>query len=328
MSGQTAAPSLGRALLASTFPQLMTLCLGFFSLANAFALVGISWVRFIAAVATGLVVLVMFVRIVMNPTLFCTELTELAGLAAYQTGFMATYFLAGVLFTAGFTIGIWLWWGALCLNLLQIVLFVRHLWQHRLGWQAMTPMWYLLGMGIGAAAISGMLMGYRALSVFLTWYTIIGVAVCTPAILRNFFQGKPQGQTMQPIKAILCAAPSLTATLMYTVWPDISLWMTLPFFIMGQCFLVWIYVHLPQFIHGPFMITFSSLTFPLGISASACILTVQAAATTVSAWLPFLRLVCWVELFVATLIILYVILRFVLAQHERYVKAVATAKKQ
>ncbi len=318
MSAQKNALSPRQTILQNTFPQLMTLCLGFFSLANAFALVDVVWVRYIAAVATGFVMLVMLLRIIANPSLLRAELSELAGLAAYQTGFMATYFLAGVLYNFGFTVGIWLWCVTLCINVVQVAIFVRHLWIHRLGFRAMTPMWYLLGMGIGAAAIPGVVMGFRTISTILMLHTVIGVIVCTPAILHNFFNGKPEGQIMRPIKAILCAAPSLAATLLHVVWPDVNFWIPFPFLLMGQCFLIWIYVHLPYFIGCPFMITLGSLTFPLGISASAFILTIQAYVSPGSAAAAVVNILYRIELTMGTLIILYVILRFALAQQRHY----------
>lgn len=299
-----------RAFVENSYIQFLTICLGFFSLANVYALYGFPQMKVIAFVVTGIVVSISILRALYLPEKIIAELKTPAGLAAYQTGVMSVYFFSVFLASLDRPFGQGVWCVAFATNLLLIILFVQQNIRYGFSFLAITPVWYLIFVGIGAGGITAQQIGFTRISVIIAVYAALAYVIMTPLVLIRLTKYNPLVQKMQPTKAILCAAPSLSLVGLLTVYPNLPFYIALPFIILSQFFLYLLYGNFYLFTYVPFCVTFSSFTFPLGISATALFMFRHIYLDANSVAFKMLGILGAIELVVATYIIFYVIWLF------------------
>lgn len=253
------------AFLCAGYSQWMTLCLGLFSLANALAYVGPVDGRLPVAVFTLAVMLLMLWRALYSPALFLEELGTPEGLATYQTGIMATYFMCAQLAIFDSSLANGIWSAAFVGNLLVIAVFFEGYVRGGFALRTVTPMWYLIFLGIAVAAITGASMGYERLPWGVAVYSAVFYFALTPLILLRLLR-YPLPEEMRPTEAIMCAAPSVVLMSLLAGLPKVAPGLAVVLFLLSQGFLFWLYAQAGRFCRLPFTVTFASFTFPAGIS--------------------------------------------------------------
>ena len=172
-------------------------------------------------------------------------------------------------------------------------------------------MWYLIFVGIGAGAVTGYQLDFTRVAHFVAYYASLAYIIMTPLVLYRLLRFYPLSQKMQPTKAILVAAPSLSLVALLTVNPNLSIVIALPLFILSQGFLFWLYVNFELFRLIPFCVTFGSFTFPLGISSTALYMFRTMVLTPGSVAAEVIRVIGYIEVFVAAIVIFYIIGLFI-----------------
>lgn len=297
------------AFLCAGYSQWMTLCLGLFSLANALAYVGPVDGRLPVAVFTLAVMLLMLWRALYLPALLLEELGTPEGLATYQTGIMAVYFMCAQLasFDSGLANGIWS--AAFAGNLLVIAVFFEGYVRGGFALRTVTPMWYLIFLGIAVAAITGASMGYERLPLGVAVYSAVFYFVLTPLIILRLVR-HPLPKEMMPTKAIMCAVPSVVLMSLLSGFSSVAFGLALLFFLLSQGFLFWLYAQTGRFWRLPFAVTIASFTFPAGISVLALFVFRDLYVPTAGPVYSLLTLVGYGELTIACGVVLWVVWSF------------------
>ena len=297
------------AFLCAGYSQWMTLCLGLFSLANALAYVGPVDGRLPVAVFTLAVMFLMLWRALYSPALLLEELGTPEGLATYQTGIMATYFMCAQLaiFDSGLANGIWS--AAFAGNLLVIAVFFEGYVRGGFALRTVTPMWYLIFLGIAVAAITGASMGYERLAWGVAVYSLAFYLVLTPLILLRLLR-YPLPEEMRPTTAIMCAAPSVLLMSLLAGLPKVAPGLAVVLFLLSQGFLFWLYAQAGRFRRLPFTVTFTSFTFPAGISVLTIFAFRDLYVPTAGPVYSLLTLVGYGELTIACGVVLWVVWSF------------------
>lgn len=290
--------------------QWMTICLGLTSMANAVAYSGPVDLRPVAAGFTLTVMVLMAWRALYTPGLAAKELGTLGGLAAYQTGIMAAYFMCVQLESLHPALARGLWSAAFAGNLAVIAVFFQRQVRDGFALRKVTPVWYLIFLGIAVAAITGASMGYGRLAWGVAVYSAVFYFVLTPLILLRLVS-YPLPEKERPTEAIMCAAPSVVLMSLLAGLPKVAPGLAVVLFLLSQGFLFWLYAQAGRFRRLPFTVTFASFTFPAGISVLTIFAFRDLYVPTAGPAYSLLTLVGYGELTLACGVVLGVVALFV-----------------
>ncbi|MFM9414528.1 hypothetical protein ACKQTC_09130 [Peptococcus simiae] len=297
--------------LRRAYIQWMTICLGVASMTNAINYLGLADWRVPSAIFTAFIILAVFLRALYLPGTFMKELTSPAGMAAYQTGIMSVYFMCVQLLKLDAPLAHAIWTVAFACNLVLITLFLQQYVRKNFAFLALTPVWYLIFVGIGVAAITGMQMDFNRLALVVAIYAICAYTIMTPFMFIRVLGHDELHYKLQPTKAIMCAAPSVVYLGLNAAFPQVPFIAGLALFALSQGFLFWFYSNIRIFSILPFCVTFASFTFPMGISTMFLFVFRDNYFALSSIIYKGLTLVGGLEFIIACLVVLWVIWQFI-----------------
>lgn len=270
---------------------------------------GSLWV-FMEGVA-GLLLILLLLRVLMDPEGVRGELRKPAVAGASGTFSMGLMFIAVSVKTVSAPIGIGFWWAGLLLHMVLIICFTAA-FVRRFELKNVYMSWFLVYVGIVAAAATSPAFGMQRLGRVLTVYGLIATVVLMIGIgLR--YRRLPVEKPFQPLGAI-CAAPfSLCLVGLNQSFPELSPVVLLAVFCVANIFYVLGLIQVFRYIRGPFFPSFSGFTFPFINTAIGTSLTLHALRKTGLGGGPeaLLSAVADVQCVIASLLLVVVFLRYV-----------------
>lgn len=207
--------------------------------------------------------------------------------------------------------GVALWWVGLVLHICLIVWFtVKYVAHFNL--KQVFPSWYIVYVGIAAASVSAPAFGTEAVGAACFWFGLVTFVVLTVAIICRYAKVGEPPVPARPVFCIMTAPASLcVAAYVQSVTPKV-----LPLLVCLEIVATVLYVvvltQLPRFLKvTAFAPSYAAYTFPFVISAIALRQT-MACVAKLEAPAPWLAPIVLIETIIATALVLYALIRFLM----------------
>ncbi|MEH6452392.1 MAG: TDT family transporter [Psychromonas sp.] len=209
-----------------------------------------------------------------------------------------------------------LWIIAVGIHVIFLLIFIYHR-MLKFNWEHMVPSWFVPPVGIIVASVSyqgemsGILFNIAELCLY---FGLVCYAIMLPLMFYRIVFKENIQQGAQPTIAILAAPASLSITGYLSLIEEPSALVILVLFGIAVLMTFIVYVSFARLLFLPFTPGFSAFTFPMAIGATALFKTAEqleiwgVAAKDVSEVI----LLANIELLLATVVISYVTIRFVL----------------
>ena len=287
------------------------LMLGLVSLANLFFALYLEFFGFLFFSIGFVLFLLMLFKIaftfldvindIKNPIIASVAPTFSMGMMVICSVLAGPFSLPGIA-----TIG---WRIAACVHFTLVIYFIyTFIWKNKFELHSIYPSWFIVFVGIGVIPITS---GNEESTVvhLLFWLGFIFYLILLPIVwLRLKYIEEPA----RPLLTIIAAPGSLclTAYLVYFTQHNVNLVVFL--LVLSQLIYAFVLFKLPTLLKLPFFPSYAAFTFPLVISATA----MNASAHFFDS-IPALKVLTVIELLIATCIVSYVFVRYVLFIIER-----------
>lgn len=304
--------------LKNFWPQHLMLCLGLCGLTNLWGSAFFGG-RLLTVAFFILCTAAVILRNAVFPEAALAELNNAMGLASYTGMSCAGYFVSSWMYQWGIPGGRAVWLIFFIVNTLVFLRFVQlerraanHFSRERI-----IPMWYFMVLYTGVAAIPLPSMDMPRTAAVLAVITLVNYVWLTPLVVYRAFWGRPLPAPLEPTKAIVMAAPSMTnVALMNAFGARIPEIIPVILVALGQFFFFYFFVyHARHFLRLPFGPAHCAFTFPFAI-CTASLMGFSRIYLRGTAQMLF-RALALTEMLIATVIILTVL--FLFLRHDTHV---------
>lgn len=305
----------------SNIPIAITgISLGFITLGNLWGDLGSLWLKDFANIFAATAVILMLLKISLHPKKCYDEMQHHMTGSFYPTiGMTLMVFSNFVASSINITAGQWVWWiGILIFVILSFLFIIAQI--KSFSWHNVLPSWFVPLVGIGVAAVSsgGVQMTdfasnffYIAFSIYLV--TLIGL------IYRIITHGSIPDDKKLTLAIIAAPASVCLAGYMATakVPSAIILAILVPLALVSTFY---VYTLIPKFLRIPFHPGLAPLTFPLAVGTVAVQRFANYLATMGSGFASVFQQLFYMELFVATLVIGYIVYKLLFLLSNKLLK--------
>jgi exfoliative toxin A/B len=208
-------------------------------------------------------------------------------------------------------LGMAIWVIGLCLHLALIVWFTAKYALH-FNLKQVFPSWYIVYVGIAAASVSAPAFGMEAIGTACFWFGLVTFIILTVAIIMRYAKVGEPPVPARPVFCIMTAPASLcVAAYVQSVTPK-SQMLLVCMEIVATILYVVVLTQLPRFLKNTaFAPSYAAYTFPFVISAIAIKQTMGALAK-MNAPAPWLAPFVLIETIIATALVCYALIRFLM----------------
>jgi exfoliative toxin A/B len=266
-------------------------------------------IRIVCGSAAALLVALIVMRIALDWSGVWKDLGNPAILAVTPAFPMALMLLATYLKPAAPAPALWLWFGALALQLAIVALFVkRHVFTFDLA--KVLPTWFLVFVGFVVASVTSPAFSMQPLGSILLYAGLVGYAAVLVGVIVRMSRHGGIPDPALPTVAIFAAPPSLCLA-GYLAVTDVKQPVVV-FALLALAGVSFLYAlsHLPRILRADFHPGFAALTFPLVITAIALKASGTFLAKAGIGTIPQAAIAVMDLLAVA--MVLYVLIRYVL----------------
>lgn len=281
--------------------------LGFITLGNLWGDLGALWIKTFANLFAATAVILMLVKIFLHPKKSFDEMQHCLIGSFYPTIAMTLMVFSGfIAHIFGKPFGQALWLFSIILFIVLAGLFILAQVQN-FHWQHVVPSWFIPTVGIGVAAVSSPAVEttYISRSIFYIafgFYIIMLIAFLYRLSRHGQVEeGKRVTLAIIAAPASVCLAGYLAA---FNVPNPIILSILVPLALLSTAY---VYTLLPQLLKIPFHPGLAPLTFPLAVGSVAIQRFANYLASIDSKWATFVNQLFYIELFIATLVIGYIV---------------------
>lgn len=268
--------------------------------------------QIVFCVLAALFILLVATKFLLQPSCLSSDLTHPVVSSVLPTTAMALMVISKSV--APFHVGAstLLWYSAIGLHLFFLSAFIRGLFKHFSVTQ-MVPSWFVPPIGLVVAAVTCPGPEQQWLAQWICLFGLVCYAIMLPPMLYRLIFKEELNDASKPTIAVLAAPASLNLAGYLTVTEEPSL--LLVCILLGVALLMSLLVYIAFFhlLRLPFSPAYSAFTFPIVIGATAvdkCFTFFQTIQLPDTA---FLSIVADIELAMATLIVSYVLFRYLLA---------------
>jgi len=265
------------------------------------------------ALLASVLLLALLFKFILNPNLLKKELSHHMNGCIVPTFAMATMVVSNNINHFNHQVALYLWLSAIILHVAFLVVFIYYRIKD-FKFKYMLPSWFIPPVGIVVAAVS--FPGGQSINIANTilMFGLVVYFILLPILLYRYFLHNKFALHEQPTIAIFAAPASLCLTgyLTVTEQPSVQLVAMLTFIALSMT--LFVYCSFNWLLRLPFSPAYSSFTFPLVIGATAMFKTNQYLISSgYSLQLAELvEYIACVELTIATLMVIYVSLRYVM----------------
>lgn len=199
-------------------------------------------------------------------------------------------------------IGVWLI--AIALQAVLIGYFVyRFIMKQIVALQDVYPSWFILFVGLGIAPVTTADV-FPQLANVLFSFALVNYVVLLPIVCLRIVK-HDLAEATKPLLTILAAPGSLCLTGYVQLFEQPNAFLLYALLIASQLLYVFVCFRLPKLLTLPFYPSYAAFTFPLVISATALFTTASILTSS------FLHGLAMMELWIATAIVVYVLIRYI-----------------
>lgn len=263
----------------------------------------------LGATIAGVLLLILVAKFLLHPRLLLNDLAHPVVGSVVPTFAMATMVVSKAI---GGPLGTTLWLLAVLLHLIFLATFTWHR-ARQFELSHMVPSWFVPPVGIIVADVTSPGGVLASLATVLLWFGVISYALMLPTMLYRLIFCAEVPDAAKPTLAILAAPASLSLAGYLTVSTQPSLALVAVLLGIAVLMTAVIYLAFFQLLRLPFSPGYAAFTFPLVIGATALFKTSALLQQLSPAGAAELHQVALFELGVATVIVSYVALRYLLA---------------
>ena len=297
----------------STLPVALTgLALGIAGLTGALTIVLGSYIAFVGASISSILVFLIILKNVLHGRVFLSELAHPMLGSFIPTLAMALMVIASVLLPFIPTVAKSIWVCAIIFHCIILVQFVRFR-MREFSIQHVIPSWFIPPVGLIVACVTSVGMGFPTVTLTLFYIGIIAYSILLPIMLYRIMFGDRLTEAQIPTFAIMGAPANLCLAGLLTVFPDANPNIVQALAYLGLFTTGLVYIFFIRVFQIPFSPAYSALTFPLTIGATAMIkytaylMNYGASVGVLVIW----HTISYVELSIASAVIIYVFIRIV-----------------
>jgi len=208
-------------------------------------------------------------------------------------------------------LGVALWWVGLLLHVCLIVWFTAKYVAH-FNLKQVFPSWYIVYVGIAAASVSAPAFGMEGIGTVCFWFGLVTFVLITVAVISRYAKVGEPPVPARPVFCIMTAPASLcVAAYVQSVTPKSQALLVCMEIVATVLFVV-VLTQLPRFLKNTaFAPSYAAYTFPFVITAIALKQT-MACLAKMGAPAPWLGPIVLIETIVATVLVLYALIRFLM----------------
>ncbi|MBV7315548.1 TDT family transporter [Shewanella sp. NIFS-20-20] len=272
-----------------------------------------SQAQIICAIIAAIMLLLLSIKFMIHPKVLRNELSHPVVGSVIPTYAMAIMVVSKAIGIYSVQFGLALWLAAIAIHLVFLGAFVYYR-AIDFNLDHMVPSWFVPPIGIVVAAVTFPGQGFDLLAQVIVIFGMLCYLLILPIMLYRLIFGAPIADAAKPSIAILAAPASLSLAgyLTITSHPSIaivSLLVSIALLMTGVIYLA--FFHLMKL---PFSPAYAAFTFPMVIGATALFKTAAWLATfSLTANLSHtVHTLAVIELFIATAVVGYVALRYIL----------------
>ncbi len=266
-----------------------------------------------AAYLAMLIALTLLAKFLLNPKVLWNELAHPVVGSVIPTLAMTWMVISKTLGMLDETLGILIWYSAIAMHLGFLLIFVVNR-ARRFHISHMLPSWFVppVGLVVGALTCPGESCMFTAN--LLLQFGIITYLIMVPLMLFRLIFSEAVMDTAKPTIAILAAPPNLCLAGYLALTPEPSMLFVL--FMLGIALLMTAVVYIAFFVllRLPFSPAYAAFTFPVVIGATAMFKTTGflAERNIDTGLTQQVEMIAQGELWIATAVVSYVALRYVM----------------
>lgn len=291
-------------------------------LALGIASLGIGWellvpsygwvVQILGCIVAIFLLLPLLAKFIFHPKLLWEDLSHPLVGGVVPTFAMALMVISYDLHYLNSYVALILWSFALCVHVVFLACFIRfRLIKFELN--HMAPSWFVPPVGIIVAAVTA--PHFPLCLLIAKIVVVLGIAVffvLFPIMFYRLILGERMTLAAQPTLAMLAAPASLSIAGYLTAFSQPNLLFTMMLLGVAFSMTLTVYVKLFYLLRLPFLPSFAAYTFPLAIGVAAMFKSSQLAASYGFNFSQDLLCIAWVELLIASAVISYVAVRYLL----------------
>ena len=212
-------------------------------------------------------------------------------------------------FSAGF--GLVVWWVGLLLHIGLIIWFtVKYVAHFKL--KQVFPSWYIVYVGIAVAGVSAPAFNMQTIGTATFWFGLVTFAILTIVIIARYAKVGQPPVPARPVFCIMTAPASLcVAAYVQSVTPKSQAFLVC-LEVIATVFFIVVLTQLPKFLKNTaFAPSYAAFTFPFVITAIALKQT-MACLAKMNAPAPWLGPIVIIETIIATVLVIYALIRFLM----------------
>lgn len=267
-------------------------------------------VRTVCGILSGLCLLLYIIKVILFPASFKEDMGNPIMASVFGTFSMALMLLAGYLKPLLGSAAMVLWYIAIAIHVALIVYFTIQ-FILKLQLPKVFASYFIVYVGIAVAAVSAPAFGQEAVGAVTFWFGLATFIALLALVTYRYVKVKEVPKPALPLICIYAAPASLcVAGYVQSVTPK-SFGLLIALYAVACILYVFALVKAVGFLKLPFFPSYAAFTFPFVISAIASKQTMACAAKLGSP-LPFLQYVVLVETIIATVLVLYALVRFLM----------------
>lgn len=201
------------------------------------------------------------------------------------------------------------WIVGLILHCILIISFTKN-YVFNFNIKNVFPSWFIVYVGIVVGSVTAPAFDKINIGQALFWFGFISYLILLPIILFRVLKIKNIPEPAQPTIAIFAAPASLCLAGYISSFQDKNMFLVLLLVALSQFTLLCVLLQLPKLLKLPFYPSYSAFTFPLVISAISIKLT-NGFLINAGKGMNMLKYIVKFEEFIAIIIVLYVLLRYI-----------------
>lgn len=218
---------------------------------------------------------------------------------------MGTMVLASIMknYSSFALMGTIIWYVAIAMQVTIIAYFsYQFLWKKSLSLQDVYPSWSIIFVGLGIIPnTTGAEIPLFTQWIF--WIVLFNFVIIFPMIVFRLVKYK-LGEPTKPLLTLLAAPGSICLAGYVNLFDTYANGLVITLLVISQAMYMIVLVQLPKLLQLPFYPSFAAFTFPLVISATALVTTVQALHISSFNWLAGF------EVIIASCVVVYVFVRY------------------
>ena len=304
----------------STLPVALTgLALGIAGLTGALTTVLGNYVAFVGASVASILVFLIVLKNIFHGRVFLSELAHPILGSFIPTLAMALMVISSVLLPFMPMIAKTIWIFAIMFHCVILVQFFRFRIRE-FSIQHVIPSWFVPPVGVVVACVTSVGMGFPTVTIVLFYIGIVAYSILLPVMLYRIMFGDRLTDPQIPTFAIMGAPANLCLAGLLTVFPEANPHIVQALAYLGLFTTGLVYIFFVRIFQMPFSPSYSALTFPLAIGATAMIkytgyLMKHGSGIGV---LLIWSTISYVELFIATAVIGYVFIRILIFLYSHF----------